>query len=430
MSDGIEFYKQQALESTSSIAWLAKLQKQALADFTEIGFPKRKNDDWKYTSVDSFLKQEFTNKKPVEFIDKHDMEVVATIRQTDAPVGIKIPIVNGVAIGLAAIAETLPPGVIVQPLFDAINENPKKVEPYLNQILTEEHGFQTLNTAMLESGLFIYIPKNVCLPEPLLLTHIQTSSNQATFLRHLIVADEGSHASIIEDYQGDSDTCYFTNTITEVFTDNGATVKHYKVQRESKSSYHFGHVAAKQMAKSSFSSHLLTLGGQWSRSDTSVNLEGKDAECVLNGIYVPTSNQHMDQQISVNHLVAGCRSNQDYKGIIDDKAKAIFNGKIFVEKSAVMTEALQQNKNLLLSNQAEIYTKPQLDIYADDVVCTHGATVGQLDEDALFYLSTRGIDNAQARRYLLQAFAADNLQAIDNKLLSSWMTGLLNQQMG
>lgn len=430
MSEGFDFYKQQAFESSSDIAWLLKIQKEALTEFNKIGFPLRGNEDWKYTKVDSFLKQKFIQKKINNGLDAHAIEMITTNRHIDSPVGIKIPIVNGEVMGLDGIRSKLPPGVIITSLMDAIINHKEKIKPYLNQILQPKHGFQFLNTAMLRDGLFIYIPENVCVVEPLLLAHLHTESQQSIFLRHLIIAKNGSETSIIEDYQGDANTCYFTNVITELFIDEGAAVKHHKIQRESKSAFHFGHVVTNQLANSSFVTHLLNIGAQWSRSDTTIDLNGELARCSLSGIYMSNTTQHMDQQTSVNHLVANCYSEQDYRGIVNDKSKAIFNGKVFVAQAAKLTEARQQNKNLLLSNEAEVYTKPQLDIYSDDVICTHGATVGQLDMDALFYFLTRGIDEMDARSYLLQAFAADNLQAIENRALSSWMGSLLIQQMG
>lgn len=430
MSEVTDFYQQQVLGLVSSVSWLAKLQKKALTDFTRLGFPARDNEDWKYTSVESFLKQSFTQSPQADHLDKHAIAVMASGRQTDVPVGTKIALVNGVVIGLEALTASLPPGVIVQPLADAIHEHPEKIKPYLGHILQHEHGFHALNTAMLQFGLFIYVPKHVCLAEPLLLTHWQTTPNQAIFLRHLVVTETGGEVSIIEDYQGDAASCYFTNTITEVYAAESAKITHYKIQRESKLAFHVGHIAVKQAVGSQFDSHLLSLGGQWSRSDATIHLDESTARCLLNGIYAPADGQHMDQHTVVNHDVPDCRSEQDYKGILTGHSRAVFNGKVFVAIAAQRTEAKQQNKNLLLSKTAEIDTKPQLDIYADDVICTHGATVGQLDEDALFYLATRGIDQAEASRYLIQAFAADNLQAIGNPLLSAWMSVLLNQQIG
>lgn len=422
-----DFYKKQIEATFSDIPWLSKLQKDAFKVFDTIGFPQRDNEDWKYTSVDPFFKQDFVASKSVTHPDKHALEVIATSRQADAPLGIKIPLINGFATGLSNIS--LPKGVIVTTIDEAFDKYPKQLKAYLDKILTLNNGMQALNTAMLNAGLFIYVERNTHVEDPLLLSHINTEDKQATYMRHLIVVEEGSSIDIIEDYQGNNANVYFTNAITELQLDKKSTVNHYKIQREGRDAFHYGYVVARQYADSKFESHLLNIGGKWSRSDTSIDLQEAGANCLLNGIYMPNGDQHMDQQTTVNHTSPNCFSEQDYRGIVTDKAKAIFNGKIYVSQGAKLTSAKQQNKNLLLSNQAEVYTKPQLNIYADDVICTHGATVGQLDEESLFYFATRGIDNLTAKMYLLRAFASDNLKKISKDSLAEWMSSLLEQQM-
>ncbi len=425
MSEPLDFYREQITGQISDISWLAALQNEALIDFDRVEFPTRYQEDWKYTPIAPFLKQLFSKSPQSQQLNEQALAAMAMGRQTDVPIGKKMAIVNGVVIGFETLSSSFPPGVIVKPLRQAIAEHAELIKPYLGKILRHDHGFQALNTAMLQSGLFIYVPKNVHLAEPLLLTHWQTTSNQAVYLRHLVVADAGSKIDIIEDYQGDGDACYFTNSMTEIAAAANASVRHYKIQRESKRAFHVGHLAVSLKAESLVESHLVNFGALWSRCDVTLNLDEPSATCILNGIYAPNDNQHMDQHTSVNHLVASCRSMQDYKGIVSGQAKAVFNGKVHVAKDAQATEAKQQNKNLLLSHLAEINTKPQLDIFADNVMCTHGATVGQLDEDALFYLATRGIDQAEANRYLIQAFAADNLAGMANQSLATWISGLL-----
>ena len=422
MSDITNFYQQQAVEGVSDIPWIAQLQGRALADFERMGFPVRKDEEWKYTSVDGFLKQRFV--KAVGNINN-------VINSTDVPIRCnKIELINGVVMNADAVMASLPPGVVVLPLAQALLLHAEKIKPWLGQILKQEHGFQALNTAMLHCGLFIYLPADVCLAEPLWLSHWQNQSQQATYIRHLVLAEAGSSATIIEDYQGDAASEYFTNTITEVHVAANATITHYKFQRESKLAFHVGHLAVTQAAKSQFNSHLFSFGGKLVRSDATFNLQGSNARCGMNGIYAPTDGQHMDHHTLVTHAVPDCSSAQDYKGVLSGHSRAVFNGKVIVAKDAQHTEAKQQNKNLLLSVDAEIDTKPQLEIFANDVICTHGATVGQLDEDALFYLATRGIERAEASHYLIQAFAAENVRAITDVTLAAWLSGLLNQQIG
>ncbi len=417
MSELLDFYQQQVRTGLSTIPWLARLQEDALADFDRLGFPARFDEDWKYTKVDSFLQQRFTNE-----LSTKD---VSALRATDIPVGHPIYLVNGRLVGTDALTASLPPGVVIMPLADAMVEHAEKIKPYLNDALQHQHGFQALNSAMLNAGLFIYLPKAVCLPAPLLLSHWQDKANSALYLRHLVILEEGSSVSLIEDYQGDEQSCYFTNTITEISLAAKAKLTHYKIQRESKLAYHIGHIAVKQLAGSEFESHSFSTGGKLVRSDINIELCEPGARCFMNGVYKPTDLQHVDHHTLVAHLAPHCRSEQDYKGILDGHSRAVFNGRVIVAKDAQHTEAKQQNKNLLLSANTEIDTKPQLEIFADDVSCTHGATVGQLDEDALFYLATRGIGRAEATRYLVQAFTVENMRAIANVELAEWIGSLV-----
>jgi len=416
MSELLDFYQQQASARFSTIPWLLQLQDNALADFARLGFPARHNEDWKYTTVDSFLKQRFSNEPNSD---------TSSTRPSDIPVGYPISLVNGAVLGVDELTAGLPAGVVILPLAQALIEHTEKIKPYLNQILEQQHGFQALNTAMLNTGLFIYLPKGACLDTPLLLSHWQDKACQAAYIRHLVILDEGSSASIIEDYQGDEDTCYFSNTITEVYLAAQAKLKHYKIQRESKLAYHMGHLAVKQATGSQFDSHSFSIGGKWVRSDIAIRLHEPQAQCLMNGIYLPADLQHMDHHTIVTHEAPSCSSEQDYKGILTGHSRAVFNGRVIVAKGAQHTQAKQQNKNLLLSKNTAIDTKPQLEIFADDVVCTHGATVGHLDEEALFYLATRGIGRAEASRYLVQAFAVENLRAIAQVELSKLIESLL-----
>ncbi|HBI22479.1 MAG TPA: Fe-S cluster assembly protein SufD [Legionella sp.] len=424
MSELTDFYQEQAIASRSDIAWLAHLQKDALADLKRTGFPTRKHEDWKYTSLDGFLQQRFVSAG-------EDIATADTSGQTDAPIAChKIGIHHGIVAGSDALVGSLPAGVVVLPLAEAMVSHPEKIKPYLGRILKQEHGFHALNTAMLYSGLFVYLPKGVCLTAPLLLAHWHDKSQHATYLRHLVIAEPGSSVCIIEDYQGAPSVDYFTSAITEVFAAANATVTHYKIQRESQSAVHMGHLAISQAAGSQVNSHLFSFGGKLVRSDTTFTLDAPHAQCFMNGIYAPTDGQHMDHHTRVTHAVADCSSVQDYKGILSGHSRAVFNGQVIVAKGAQHTSAQQQNKNLLLSVGAEIDTKPQLEIFADDVVCTHGATVGQLDEDALFYLATRGIERAEAQQYLVRAFAAENIRAVTDPALSEWLGQLLTRQIG
>ncbi|PWY57572.1 Fe-S cluster assembly protein SufD [Legionella qingyii] len=428
MSEILDFYQQRAKASLSTLPWLAQLQTKALRDLNRHGFPTRHDEDWKYTSVDALLNQSFmcSGDGPQESaITAHDGKI-----NSDLPVNQPISIRNGLIFGIEQLTSTLPKGVLVLPLSVALSKHPELLQPYLGTILKQEHGFHYLNTAMIQCGLLIYIPAGVVIEEPIALTHIQTQTNQAVYLRHLIIAEAKAQATIIEDYQGWADCCYLTNTVTEIVVGADAKLTHYTIQRESKSAFHLGHLSVRQLVGSEFANHSLSLGGQWVRSDISLYLQEEKSHSLMNGIYAPGEGQHVDHHTTVQHLVPNCTSEQDYKGILTGRSRAVFNGKVFVAKDAQHTDAKQQNKNLLLSANAEVDTKPQLEIFADDVLCSHGATVGQLDEDALFYLATRGIDRLEASHYLIHAFASDNLRLIPHRQLADYMGHLLTQQLG
>ncbi len=418
MSELLAFYQKEADKQASNIAWLHAIQKAAIGDFAQLGFPTRFHEEWKYTTVDSFLKQPFTVSKSSQENRKG--------QASDFSIGLPIHLQHGIVLDAQdAWKESLPCGVVIEPLDKALVNHPDIIQPYLNQVLPQQHAFQALNTAMLHKGLFIYVPKGVSVPTPLYLSHWQDKENEATYIRHLVVLEEESSACIIEDYQGAPNRCYFTNAMSEVSLASGAHLTHYKVQRESKLAYHIGHLAVRQAAKSQLDSHSFSFGGGWVRSDMSVTLEGEKARCLMNGVYLPSDSQHIDHHTLVTHQAPNCHSEQDYKGILSGHARAVFNGRVVVVKDAKQTDAKQQNKNILLSAHSEIDTKPQLEIFADDVVCTHGATVGQLDQDALFYLASRGISHLDAVRYLVQAFTVDNLRLIGHAELAEWLGHLM-----
>ena len=422
MSEILDFYQEQAKAGISSMPWLAQLQTKALDEFMRRGFPVRQDEEWKYTQVDALLQQPFSSN------DAASLNTSLSI--SSLPVTQQLFIHNGCISGIDELNKHLPAGVLLLPLSEAMESHAALIKPYLGTILKQDHGFHYLNTAFLKLGVFLYIPEGVRIEEPLAFVNVQDNLNQAVYLRHLIIAEAGSEATVIEEFRGQSECCYLTNTVTEIAVGAGASLSHYKIQCESKAAYHLGHISVHQSAHSQFASHSLSLGGKLVRSDVTISLQEQHAHCLMNGIYAPTEGQHVDHHTDVHHLVPDCHSDQNYKGILNGHSRAVFNGKVFVAKDAQHTNANQQNKNLLLSAQAEIDTKPQLEIFADDVLCAHGATVGQLDEDALFYLATRGIGRAEASHYLIHAFAEDNLRLIPNRALSDWMSNLLTEQLG
>jgi Fe-S cluster assembly protein SufD len=375
-------------ESTS----VAALQAAALIDFEQRGLPTRRDEAWKYTSTVALAKHQFTRSAPV------------------------------------LLSSTWPEGVIVSSWAQALPMYADYILPYLDKLVDRSHGFQAQNTAMLRDGVFIYIPEGVHLDSPLMLTPPAMTHAEARYLRYLIVTAADSAVSIIEDYTGLDNTPYFTNTLTELLVGPRARVQHYKLQREGLAAYHVGHLAARLLADSHLDCHSISLGGQWVRSDTQIEFAEPGAQCRLNGIYLTSGTQHVDHHTVVAHQVPNCASSQDYRGILSGRSRAVFNGSVVVAVDAQHSNAQQQNKNMLLSSQAEVDTKPQLEIFADDVQCSHGATVGQLSEDALFYLMSRGIRQDEARQLLLNAFVQANLQQLANREFADLVTTLIQQR--
>lgn len=424
MSDIVEYYQQQAQKKLSAVRWLADIQSQALVNLAHLGFPTKDNEDWKYTSLSGLLQQFFPTPTPTSKANAVGWS------GSEIPLKHQIIIKNGHVHGDREIAQQLPSGVVISPLSIAVDQYESLIKPYIDQIIRPEHGIHALNSAMLNEGLLVYVPKGVKISEPIGLIHFQEQSNQGVHLRHLIIAESGSEITVVEEYNGASGEAYLTNTITEIHVGEGAQVTHYKIQRESQSAYHLGHVFVNQQAYSQFASHSACLGGKLARSDISIYMLEEHAQCLMNGIYAPTDGQHMDHHTLVHHLVPHCRSGQDYKGILPGQSRAVFNGKVIVAKNAHHSDANQHNKNLLLSPSAEIDTKPQLEIFADDVICAHGATVGQLDEDALFYLATRGISKLEASHFLIQAFTNENIRLMPDNELANWISDLVTRQVG
>jgi Fe-S cluster assembly protein SufD len=418
MSEALDYYLNETTSSVANIRsttpWVAALQQAGVDDLTRHGLPTTHIEDWKYTRLDSFVKHAFVT-SPKSSVEVLPLTQALSAGSQKAVGGDFLP---------------LPEGVLIKPLAQMIVEHPELVKPYLGQLLVHEHGVHALNTAMLRDGIVIYLPREAKLAEPIVLRHKQATTNQAVYLRHLVIAAEGSKATIIEEYTGEDSCTYFTSTVTEIALAARADITHYKIQCEGKLAYHLGHVIVRQGESSTFSSHSLSLGGQLVRSDLTISLDEPKARCLLNGIYLPGDKQHVDHHTRVNHRACDCESEQDYKGIMIEKSRAVFNGQVIVARGAQKTRANQQNRNLLLSADAEIDTKPQLEIDADDVVCSHGATVGQLDTEAVFYLSSRGLSKKQVERILLHAFVAKNLQWVNNAALHAWMVGRINQKLG
>ena len=392
--------------------WLRPIRVEAAQKFADAGFPTRRDEDWRYTSVAQIIETPFV----------HAGSTAAGVTTDDiAPYSLtgvphhELVFVNGqYSVELSSIGE-LPSGVRVGTLQNALQTDDQIVRTHLTQYARpDKNPFVALNTAALEDGGFVYVPRGVVVEEPIHFLFVSTQQDNpvVTHPRSLIVAEDNAQATVVESFIGLSGGVYFVNPVTEVVTAAGANVDHYKVQRESLSAYHIGTMQVEMARSSVFTTHSIGLGGALARTEVNSVLGGEGIECTINGLYVAKGHQLIDNHTAIDHAMPHCNSHEVYKGIIDDKGRGVFNGKILVRQDAQKTDAKQTNKTLLLSPDAQINTKPELEIYADDVKCTHGATVGQLSDDALFYLRARGIGKEQAQALLTYAFASDIVSRI------------------
>jgi Fe-S cluster assembly protein SufD len=395
----------------SAKPWLMRLRENAFTHFEELGFPTVRDEEWKYTNVAPLTKIPFEPVVSSEAVPVSAKDIGRFVHPESEKS--QLVLVDGVFRPELSDLSNVPRDVVAIELSAAIDDDT------YGEIVREHIGrnadyvrnaFTALNTAFTgSSGVFIYIPRNVRVQVPLHLLFVSAGAepNSVTFPRVLVVAEESSGATIIESYGRTRDAQYFTNAVIEVVLKRNSRIEHYKVQRESRDAYHVATTSVTLARNSSFDTTNITLGGQLSRHDISVVMDDEGAECWVDGLYIVGSQQHTDTHSVIDHRKPHCSSHQLYKGILDGKSRAVFNGKIFVRHDAQKTDAMQTNKNLLLSNEARVDTKPQLEILADDVKCAHGAAVGQIDEDELFYLETRGIHTDLARNLLTYGFAEE-----------------------
>jgi Fe-S cluster assembly protein SufD len=392
--------------------WTRTLRLSAITRFESLGFPTTHNEDWHFTSVTPIAERDFapltssagrvTTGALRPFVFSDDWH--------------RIVFVNGrYAAGLSSLA-SLPDGVRVLPLAQAYDELPILVEQYIGKIASfEGQSFTALNTAFIHDGAVVHVGQDVELTRPIHLMYVsdEGARDGAAQPRSLIVLDRFAKATVIESFVGLDESCYFTNAVTEAMVSDGATLTHLKLQRESATAYHVGSLDVRQARDSHLMSFSFATGAALSRTNIFTELRGDGCGATLNGLYLGDGEQTIDHQTRIEHVAPNCYSRELYKGILDGSSHGVFNGKVYVHPAAQKTDGKQTNNTLLLSERAQIDTKPQLEIFADDVKCTHGATVGRLDETALFYMKSRGVNARTARELLTYAFAADVLETIE-----------------
>jgi Fe-S cluster assembly protein SufD len=408
-----EFTKFSNNGASAEPGWLRETRRAGIERFVELGFPTPRNEDWHFTSVAPIAEATFSPLRGASGqIAKSALEPFQ-FGQRAWPL---LVFVNGRYDASLSTPGALVKGIRVSDLATALRSEPALVEPWLGKISPiEDRSFSALNMAFMSDGAVIHIAPDTEAPIPLHVIFVSdaNAAKGVAHLRNIIVAGRNSKATVIESYVSLGDSHYFTNAVTEVQVDAGATLTHYKIQRESQRAFHVHTIDTQQARDSHYVSFAFATGGALSRTNIYTNLAGEGCGATLNGLYMGDDEQHVDHQTNIVHSQPNCFSREIYKGILSGAAHGVFNGKVYVYPIAQKTDGKQTNNNLLLSERARIDTKPQLEIFADDVRCTHGATVGRLDELALFYMKSRGVSTDKATRLLTYAFAADVLETIE-----------------
>ncbi len=395
--------------------WVLPLRKAGMARFAEIGFPTLRDEDWRFTNVAPIAKLPF---KPV--FDASSDTVPASALAAFPLMTLaahRLVFING-HFSPALSQVNAPPGITLGSLAAAMESNHPALKKHLaRHARTEAEPFAALNTAYFQDGCFLHVPAGQALDLPVHLVWVTAAkeSGITTHPRNLFLADEQAQATILESYVRLQDAAYFTNAVTEIVLGDAAVVEHCKFQDESLSAFHVAAIHAELGKGANLASHSIALGGRLSRNNIRMVLGGEGGECLLNGLYITHRDQLADHHMVVEHAQPNCDSHEYFNGILDGKSKGVFHGRIYVLPIAQKTDAKQTNKNLLLSDDATVDTKPQLEIYADDVKCTHGATIGQLNEESIFYLRTRGIGMETARRMLIHAFAGEITERVRHR---------------
>jgi len=398
----------------AELGWLLDRRRAGLESFARRGFPTPRDEDWKYTRVAPLEKRTF---EPLVGPRNGPREAPAPACEHLADLDChRLVFVDGrLDPELSAVGD-LPRGAAVMSLAQALAERPAALEPHLGAYTDlEGNAFAALNAAFVADGAYVALEPGVTLERPLLLQFLCTPAADGCVAqpRVLVVAGAGAGLDVIEHFSSVNGTAYFTNAVTELVLAEGARLGHYKLQQESEQALHIATLGARQAGASRLGVHSVSLGAQLARNDINVVLDGEEVACDLNGLYLARGRQHVDFHTRIDHARPRGTSRELFKGIVDGRARSVFTGRVRVHPKAVGTDAQQVNRNLLLSRNAEADSRPQLEIYADDVKCSHGATVGQLDEDMLFYLRSRGIDATAAAGLLIHGFASDVLERME-----------------
>ena len=401
-----DFARQAASLPGARVPWVARLRRDAMQRFAAQGLPTARDEDWKYTSVAAIAKRAFATEPagatPQPAIDAYALTGSQAHR---------LVFVDGRYVPSLSQIGPLPAGVVLDSLARALDRAPEALEPVLGE--ARRHTiFAALNTAFMRDGVHLHVPRATALDAPIHALFLSTTSDVAMHPRNMLVLEEGAQATLIEHYVGIGETAAFTNAVTQVYAHADAALVHYKVQQETVKGLHIAGLHVSQARASRLESHSIALGGALARTDITTTFDAEGCAAELNGLFLVGGRQHVDHHTRIDHASPHGTSREYYKGVLDGASRGVFNGKVVVHPGAQKTDAQLANHNLLLSKAAEIDTKPELMIDADDVKCTHGATVGQIDDAQMFYLRARGIDEALARSLLTYAFAHDVIERL------------------
>lgn len=408
--------------------WLRNLREDGFSLFCETGFPTTHDEDWRFTSVAAIARTRFA------LPSRNLLELSSADLQWSRmePAAVELIFVDGQFVREWSVFNTLPPNVSVSSLKDAIIDQVETVQSHLGRYLdVRRDPFCALNTAFAEDGAYVRMERGAVLEAPIHLLFVSTASDIPTMShpRNLLLFEDESQATVVEEYVSLGNGTILCNSATELIAGESATVSHYMVEREHRQAFNTSTLRIQQKRSANIASHSLLLGGGLVRNNVHPVLAGEGGECLINGLFVGDDRQHLDNYMRVEHASPHCSSRQFYNGILDGHAHGVFHGRIVVHKQAQKTDAKQTNRNMLLSDDAQIDTKPQLEIYADDVKCTHGATIGQIDDNALFYLRTRGIDERSGRKILLLAFAGECLERMKPGVARTYVERLIHEHL-
>jgi len=422
MTQLIDQFVAQAARPADEAAWLSEARTQSLERFNELGIPTQKDEDWKYTSLRALASKQFSLETT-----SNDADIVLP---ESSQAHYRLVFSDGVLNAALSDVDALPVGVRLMPMSEALKSQQSQIEASLSgNFPAQPNVFAALNTALFREGAFIQIAQACQLDKPIELIFHSSGEKSLSLPRNLIVLEQGAKASVIERHSSTDGANGLCNSATEITLADDSELDYQLIQLQGSKFNHIGGAWVKQGARSRLFTRAITLGGVLVRNELNISLDGEEAHCDCTGLFYGAGRQHIDNHTTIRHAVPNCTSRELYKGILDDRARGVFHGRIVVEQDAQLTASEQENPNLLLSRDAEIDTKPQLEIYADDVKCSHGATVGELDAKQLFYMQSRGISLAQAKTLLTYAFAAQVVEEIQIESLRDELAARIADKM-